>query len=38
VGSNPEDQRPERFAAALRDAFARLNRGLVGRDEGDGHG
>jgi MoxR-like ATPase len=33
VGSNPEHQRPEPFAPAVRDALARLNRGLVGRDE-----
>ena len=33
MGSNPEHQRPEPFASALRDALARLNRGLVGRDE-----
>ena len=33
MGSNPEDQHPEPFASALRGALARLNRGLVGRDE-----
>jgi MoxR-like ATPase len=33
VGSNPDDDRPEPFSAALGPALARLTRGLVGRDE-----
>ncbi|RPH45192.1 MAG: hypothetical protein EHM87_07490, partial [Burkholderiales bacterium] len=33
VGSNPDDERPEPFTAALGHALARLTRGLVGRDE-----
>ena len=33
MGSNSEHPHPEPFAPALRDALARLNRGLVGRDE-----